>query len=230
MSAAPKPRAKPGRPLKPLITKDAAIAAAIELVDRDGLAALSVQAVARAMNVTAPSLYHHFKDKDELLQRVARALLLEVGEQSQGESDWEDRAMQLSIATRRVVMRHCNAAPLMLSFFPRSLMLDAYETMLRDCPYPPQRPCCDPRIDRKTHLRRLPLCRHRQSRHSPAMPLFDAARYPLLADALASSAADGEALFVETIRLLFEGFRARIWATYIVDPPRGDGRPVRMPP
>jgi TetR/AcrR family tetracycline transcriptional repressor len=86
MSAAPKPRAKPGRPLKPLITKDAAIAAAIELVDRDGLAALSVQAVARAMNVTAPSLYHHFKDKDELLQRVARALLLEVGEQSQAKA------------------------------------------------------------------------------------------------------------------------------------------------
>jgi TetR/AcrR family tetracycline transcriptional repressor len=209
MSAAPKPRAKPGRPLKPLITKDAAIAAAIELVDRDGLAALSVQAVARAMNVTAPSLYHHFKDKDELLHRVARALLLEVGEQSQGESDWEDRAMQLSIATRRVVMRHCNAAPLMLSFFPCSLMLDAYETMLRDCPYPPHAHAAILESIEKLTFGASLYAAAAKARHSSAMPLFDAARYPLLADALASSAADGEALFVETIRLLFEGFRAR---------------------
>jgi AcrR family transcriptional regulator len=38
------------------------------VLDKDGLDGLSVQAVARAMGVTAPSLYYHFKDKDELLQ------------------------------------------------------------------------------------------------------------------------------------------------------------------
>lgn len=209
MGTSTKPRTKPGRPLKPLITKEAAIAAAIELVDREGLDGLSVQAVARVMKVTAPSLYYHFKDKDELLQLVARALLREVGEQSHAAADWEERAVELAVATRRVILRHCNAAPLMLRFFPRSLMLGAYETTLRDCPYPAQAHAAIlESIEKLTYGSSL-FAAAAEAHHSPAMPIFDAARYPLLADALAKAPGDEEALFVETIRLLFDGFRQR---------------------
>lgn len=208
MGTVTKARTKPGRPLKPLITKEAAVAAAIELVDKEGLDALSVQAVARAMGVTAPSLYYHFKDKDELLQLVARALLREVGEQSHGEKDWEEHAVELAVATRRVILRHCNAAPLMLRFFPRSLMLGAYESTLRECPYPPSAHAAIlESIEKLTYGASL-FAAAAEAHHSPAMPIFDAARYPLLADAL-GSARDDEALFVESIRVLFDGFRAR---------------------
>ena len=65
MTGNPKKRTRPGRPLKPLITREATAAHAIRIIDSEGLDALSVQAVARAMGVTAPSLYYHFKDKDE---------------------------------------------------------------------------------------------------------------------------------------------------------------------
>lgn len=209
MRAEPKTRAKPGRPLKPLITKEAAIAAAINLVDRDGLDALSVQAVARVMNVTAPSLYYHFKDKDELLQLVARALLREVGEQSHTETSWEEHSVELAVATRRVILRHCNAAPLMLRFFPRSLMLGAYETTLRECPYPPHTHAAIlESIEKLTYGSSL-FAAAAEAHHSPVMPIFDAARYPMLAKALTTEADDQEALFVETIRLLFDGFRLR---------------------
>lgn len=202
-------RTKPGRPLKPLITKEAAIAAAIELVDREGLDGLSVQAVARAMNVTAPSLYYHFKDKDELLQLVARALLREIGDQSRGETDWEEHAIELAVATRRVILRHCNAAPLMLRFFPRSLMLGAYETTLRDCPYPPRTQAAILEAVEKLTYGASLFAAAAEAHHSPAMPMFDAVRYPNLAAALAAAPADDEALFVETLRLLFDGFRHR---------------------
>lgn len=206
--AGSKPRTKPGRPLKPLITKDAAIAAAIELVDKEGLDALSVQAVARAMSVTAPSLYYHFKDKDELLQLVARAMLREVGEQSRQTSDWEEHAVELAVATRRVILRHCNAAPLMLRFFPRSLMLGAYETTLRECPYPAETHAAIlESIEKLTYGASL-FAAAAEAHHSPAMPIFDAARYPMLADAL-SKAPDDEAVFVESLRVLFDGFKAR---------------------
>jgi TetR/AcrR family tetracycline transcriptional repressor len=204
-----KRKTRPGRPLKPLITKEAAVAAAIALVDRDGLDALSVQAVARAMSVTAPSLYYHFKDKDELLQLVARALLREVGEHYHAQSNWEERAVELAVATRRVILRHCAAAPLMLRFFPRSLMLGAYESTLRDCPFPPTAHAAIlESIEKLTYGASL-FAAAAEAHHSPAMPIFDAARYPHLAEAIASAPAGDEALFVETIRLLFDGFRAR---------------------
>lgn len=209
MATRTKARTKPGRPLKPLITKEAAIAAAIDLVDQQGLDGLSVQAVARAMNVTAPSLYYHFKDKDELLQLVARALLKEVGQQSNLSSDWEDRAVELAVATRRVILRHCNASPLMLRFFPRSLMLGAYESTLRDCPYPPHAHAAIlESIEKLTYGASL-FAAAAEAHHSPAMPIFDAAKYPYLAEALAQAPDDEEALFVETIRLLFDGFQRR---------------------
>lgn len=203
-----KPRAKPGRPLKPLITKEAAVAAAIDLIDREGLDGLSVQAVSRIMNVTAPSLYYHFKDKDELMQFVARALLREVGEQSHSTSDWEERTIELAVATRRVILKHSNAAPLMLRFFPRRLMLGAYETTLRDCPYPSAAHAAIlDSIEKLTYGSSL-FAAAAEAHHSPAMPTFDAARYPRLAQALAEAPGD-EALFVETIRILFDGFRLR---------------------
>lgn len=209
MGTGTKSRTKPGRPLKPLITKEAAVAAAIELVDRQGLEGLSVQAVARVMNVTAPSLYYHFKDKDELLQLVARALLREVGDQSHETTDWEERAIELAVATRRVILRHYNAAPLMLRFFPRSLMLGAYETTLKGCPHPPHAHAAIlESVEKLTYGASL-FAAAAEAHHSPAMPIFDATRYPMLADALAKAPADEEALFVETIRILFDGFRMR---------------------
>ncbi len=209
MATGTKSRTKPGRPLKPLITKEAAITAAIDLVDREGLDGLSVQAVARVMNVTAPSLYYHFKDKDELLQLVARALLREVGQQSHETTDWEERAVELAVATRRVILRHCHAAPLMLRFFPRNLMLGAYETTLRDCPYPPHTHAAIlESIEKLTYGASL-FAAAAEAYHNPTMPMFEATRYPLLADALAKAPGDDEALFVESIRLLFDGFRLR---------------------
>ncbi len=80
--AAPKakgrvPRA--GRPTTALITRQAASEAALSMIDLNGLEALSLQSVARLLGVSAPSLYHHFRDKEELLTHVARGLLQEVG-------------------------------------------------------------------------------------------------------------------------------------------------------
>ncbi len=212
MGTATRTRAKPGRPLKPLITREAAVQAAIALLDRDGLDALSVQAVARGMSVTAPSLYYHFKDKDELLQLVARALLREVGASSETVAGWQDRAIALSVATRRMILRHPNAAPLMLRFFPRSLMLGAYETTLGDCPYAQEHHAVILEALEKLTYGASLFAAAAEAHHVPAMPDFDGARYPKLAKALEIAPTD-EALFVETLQILFDGFAARFGKT-----------------
>ncbi|HTC82023.1 MAG TPA: helix-turn-helix domain-containing protein, partial [Acidimicrobiia bacterium] len=58
------------RPSKPLISKDASARAALEIIDAEGLEALSLERLAKELGVRAPSLYHHFADKAEILARV----------------------------------------------------------------------------------------------------------------------------------------------------------------
>lgn len=200
---------RPGRPLKPLISREATAAHAIRIIDSQGLDALSVQAVARAMGVTAPSLYYHFKDKDELLALVAYELLKQMGEGAHQDAPWEERMIELSVNTRRVFLRHANAAPLLLRFFPRKLMLGAYESSLKDNPYPQhaQAVVIDA-IEKLTYGASF-FAAAATAHNEPAMPEFSSTRFPLLAAALEAGPEDDEALFVESLRALFDGFRAR---------------------
>ena len=51
--------------------RDALIAAALDILEADGLAALSLRAVARRAGVSPAAPYHHFPDKQALLDAVA---------------------------------------------------------------------------------------------------------------------------------------------------------------
>jgi AcrR family transcriptional regulator len=53
--------------------RQALLAAALDLLERDGPAALSLRALARAVGVSAMAPYHHFADRDALLAAVAIA-------------------------------------------------------------------------------------------------------------------------------------------------------------
>lgn len=48
------------------VTRDAVVAAAWDLARRDGIASLSMRDLAAAVGVRAPSLYHHFANKDAI--------------------------------------------------------------------------------------------------------------------------------------------------------------------
>lgn len=209
MPATRQQRTRAGRPLKPLITREAAVTAAMAVIDRDGLEALSVQSVARAMKVSAPSLYYHFKDKDELLQLVARELLRQIGKSTSPEASWEERIIGLSVATLRVILEHANAAPLMLRFFPRSLMLSAYENSLVDTPYPVEHQMVVVEAIEKLTYGTALFAAAAETYHLPAMPAFDADRYPRLAKALQAGPQDQLAMFEESLRALLDGFKAR---------------------
>jgi AcrR family transcriptional regulator len=55
---------------RPLLQRDAIIDAARELIVAGGLEALSLRRLARGMGVTAPALYAHVRDKQDLLRAV----------------------------------------------------------------------------------------------------------------------------------------------------------------
>ncbi|MET7533114.1 TetR/AcrR family transcriptional regulator [Streptomyces goshikiensis] len=66
------------RPRKPLLSRDLIVEAAGTLVDAEGLEAVSTRRLAAALGVSGPSLYNHFRTKDEILEAVADAVSARV--------------------------------------------------------------------------------------------------------------------------------------------------------
>ncbi|MCX4525031.1 TetR/AcrR family transcriptional regulator [Streptomyces sp. NBC_01551] len=66
------------RPRKPLLSRDRIVEVAGSLVDAEGLEAVSTRRLAAALGVSGPSLYNHFRTKDEILEAVADAVSARV--------------------------------------------------------------------------------------------------------------------------------------------------------
>jgi len=66
------------RPRNPLLSRERIVAAALELVDTEGLAALSTRRLAAVLGVSGPSLYNHFATKDQLMDAVVDEVVGEV--------------------------------------------------------------------------------------------------------------------------------------------------------
>jgi len=201
--------AKLGRPTKPLISKAKATQAALEIIDSQGLAALSLGEVAKKLNVKAPSLYHHFHNKAELLTEVARSILKEIEPPRRRNRIWDEAFVDLCLATRRAILRHPNAAPLLLQYFPRSLLLSAYDFWTSRCPYAPEfRMVVLDGAEKLTFGSSL-YGAAAIARGIPAMPAFSAEKLPALAEAMAANRYDEEALFEESVRVFLAGLKAR---------------------
>ena len=68
----------PGRGPKPALTLDGVVAAAIEVADEEGLAALSMRRVAEKLGFTTMSLYRYVPGKAELLDLMQDAAVAEI--------------------------------------------------------------------------------------------------------------------------------------------------------
>ncbi len=91
---------------RPELSIDAIVQAAIAIADDEGLEAVSMSRVARALGFTAMSLYRHIDGKDDLLQLMwnasaqgAEQLVLE------GEG-WRDRMRFWALVQREMLDRH----------------------------------------------------------------------------------------------------------------------------
>tara|TARA_R110001606_G_scaffold216728_1_gene364630 strand:- start:21754 stop:22452 length:699 start_codon:yes stop_codon:yes gene_type:complete len=196
-----------GRPSKSLISRERAASAALSVIDTKGLHSLSLELVARRLGVKAPSLYYHFKDKSELLSEVALLLLRDIDPPKIDELDWERTMVRLSKAARRGVLRHPNAAPLILEFFPRRLVLGAYDFWLSFCPYPPEmHMVLIDGLEKLTHGSAMFEAAARSQGVEP-MSDFDLDQLPHLAAAVQKNPYDDEELFEETIRAYLRGFQ-----------------------
>jgi AcrR family transcriptional regulator len=100
-----------GRPAQ--IDRAAVLAASLQLADEQGLAAVTMQAVADRLGVTPMALYRHVANKADLLDGVVESILLEVSLPDPDEP-WPDRLTALSRGTRMAALRHPEVFPLLL--------------------------------------------------------------------------------------------------------------------
>jgi len=117
------------RPPKPLISRSSVISASLEIIDREGLQGFSLPKLAKHLGVSAPSMYHHFADRSAILAIVVRAIVGKIPTPNREPGpDWPEYFVDLSLSLRESILRHKNAAPLVLQHMPRDLLIGSYET------------------------------------------------------------------------------------------------------
>ncbi|WP_269620439.1 TetR/AcrR family transcriptional regulator [Zhongshania sp. BJYM1] len=196
-----------GRPSKPIISRERAARAALKVIDKEGIEGLSLQLVAKKIGVKAPSLYYHFKNKAEILAAVARLLLTDAKIENEDEyTNWRDAQLALAVATRRSILCHPNAAPLILQFFPRRLLLNAYDRWAgkNDLPAEMHMIVLEG-LENLTFGSALFAARSLSTK-TASMPEFPAEKYPYLDEALKTNQLDEEEMFIEIVRRFLYSF------------------------
>ena len=102
----------PNTPRKRRLTSEAIAGAALALIDRDGLAALSMRRVAADLQVDPMSLYRTVRDRDSMVREVVRLLLDEIDASEQPGEAWVDTMRRMAFSYRDMALRHPRAFPL----------------------------------------------------------------------------------------------------------------------
>ncbi|WP_372352126.1 TetR/AcrR family transcriptional regulator [Streptomyces sp. KL116D] len=104
------------RPRKPLLSTDRIVDAARGLVDAEGLAAVSTRRLAAELGVSGPSLYNHFRTKDQILEAVADSVSAQVDLSmfdAADERDWRTALHDWAVSYRAALREHPNIVPVL---------------------------------------------------------------------------------------------------------------------
>ncbi|MBF6327558.1 TetR/AcrR family transcriptional regulator C-terminal domain-containing protein [Nocardia transvalensis] len=98
--------------VKAPLTRDRVLAVAVELADEKGVSALTMRALAERLGVEAMSLYHHVRNKDDILDGMVDAVFAEIDTPAES-FDWRTAMRQRAVSLRAVLIRHPWAIALM---------------------------------------------------------------------------------------------------------------------
>ena len=111
------------------LTRDRIVEAALDVMDREGLEALSMRRLAREVGVEAMSLYHHVADKDDLLDAVCARVMTDFRVPETDDRPWIERARHGAREWRRVLKSHPNVIALFAERSKPMTQLDALRPM-----------------------------------------------------------------------------------------------------
>lgn len=126
------------------LTRDHIAAAAVALVDRDGLERFGVRRLAQELEVDPMSIYHHIKGKAALLDAMSEAVLAEVAAAADDDAShcWEEIARRTAHGYREMAYRHPRVFPLLVTRAQTSPVavsaLEGLVTAMREAGLPDQ--------------------------------------------------------------------------------------------
>ena len=124
------------RASRPHLDRDRIVTAALQIIDANGISALTFRRLADDLGVTPMSIYWHVADKAELLELVGHAVFAEI-EIPERRGTWRDELMDVHRAMFAGFLRHPQTTDILvgrarfgaggLSLFERilSILLDA---------------------------------------------------------------------------------------------------------
>ncbi|MFF9070339.1 TetR/AcrR family transcriptional regulator [Streptomyces sp. NPDC014891] len=98
------------------LNRELVLTAALGLVDREGLSALSMRRTGAELGVEAMALYRYAAGKDALLDGLVEAVYAELEEELARFAEapgWREELHRIAAATHRVVLGHPQVAPLL---------------------------------------------------------------------------------------------------------------------
>ncbi len=98
-------RGQARRASRPQLDRDRIVAAALRVIDTDGIASLTFRRLADDLGVTPMSLYWHVADKAELLELVGHAVFAEI-EVPERRGTWQDQLLDVHRAMFAGFLRH----------------------------------------------------------------------------------------------------------------------------
>jgi AcrR family transcriptional regulator len=96
------------------ITRDVVLAAALEIIDRDGAGGLSMRRLARAVNRDPVVLYRHAPNKAALLDGVAEIVLAQL-QVDPADPDWAGQLRAVARDYRALALAHPHVVPLLVT-------------------------------------------------------------------------------------------------------------------
>src|SRR3990170_6747539 len=102
--------ASPKRRRDPL-TRERIVRAALQLMDQEGLEAVTMRRIGRELGVEAMSLYNHVKDKEDILDGICEHVLAQF--RVADVEDWAEAARLGAREYRRLLRDHPNVIILM---------------------------------------------------------------------------------------------------------------------
>lgn len=89
-----------------VLTLEEIVEVAIDIVDAEGLDALSMRRLARELNVGTMTLYHYVADKEHLGALVSEEIMGEMLIPGEVPGHWRDALREIAFRTRDVFLRH----------------------------------------------------------------------------------------------------------------------------
>jgi AcrR family transcriptional regulator len=130
--AAEKTGARRGRGERAGLSRQRVLDAALDLVDRNGLRALTMRSLGEELGVEAMTLYHYIPHKDALLDGLVEQIFTAAAPAMDGSADWREALRRYATVLREGLLRHPAVLPLATSRpAATAVTLDNIEACLR---------------------------------------------------------------------------------------------------